>query len=61
MNTHGDISFFACMATVQEAGIIGTNPGEAMFIIKRTTWDHDTAITTVRLAFAPGYSMRTVI
>ena len=32
-----------------------------VFVVDRTTWDDDAAITTVRLTYAPGYRIRTVI
>lgn len=59
--THGDISFCAGTASNLETQLLGAQTGNALFIIERTTWDHDVAITIVRLAFAPGYRMRTVI
>ena len=59
--TRGDIAFAATGATKQEAGILGIEAGEALFVIERRTWDGDMAITSVRLTFAPGYRMHTTI
>lgn len=59
--TAGDIAFSATGASQQEAEIFRTPPGEALFVIERITWDSETAITSVRLTFAPGYRMRTTI
>jgi GntR family histidine utilization transcriptional repressor len=59
--THGDIAFTAAGACPKEAKILGTQTGEALFVIERKTWNDTTAITSVRLAFAPGYRMQTVI
>lgn len=59
--THGDIAFSAAGATEREAEILGIRPAEALFVIERLTWNDQTAITSVRLTFAPGYRMQTVI
>jgi GntR family histidine utilization transcriptional repressor len=59
--THGDIAFTAASATVFEAEILGTERTSALFVIERLTWENETAITSARLAFAPGYRMQTVI
>ena len=59
--THGDIAFSAEAATTEQADILQTAPGAAVFTITRTTWDHDRAITVVRLTYAPGYSIHTTI
>jgi len=53
--THGDIA----QATTGEAEILKTKRNEALFVIERLTWHDETAITSARLAFAPGYRMRT--
>jgi GntR family histidine utilization transcriptional repressor len=57
--TDGDISFSAANASCEEAEYLGTSEGTAIFTIDRATWDRDTPITSVRLAYAPGYRMRT--
>lgn len=59
--TTGDIAFSAEAATGAEAAILGTEPGAALFVIDRTTWDGDRPVTWVRLAYAPGYRMQTMI
>lgn len=59
--THGDIGFSARPAGPEEAGALNVAPGAALFVIDRTTWDHDRAITVVRLSYAPGYQIRSVI
>ncbi|SLN57691.1 HTH-type transcriptional repressor YvoA [Roseovarius litorisediminis] len=59
--THGDISFTAEAAAGAEADLLGTARGAPVFVIDRTTWDHDRAITTVRLSYAPGYRIRTSV
>ena len=59
--THGDIVFSAEAATREQAELLKTDPGAAVFAITRTTWDHDRAITVVRLTYAPGYAIHTTI
>lgn len=57
----GDIAFSARAAGSHEAEILDCNPGEALFIIDRSTWTDERIITSVRLTFAPGYRMHTMI
>ena len=57
--THGDIVFRALNASAEEAELLETKTAKALFEIERTTWDHDTALTTVRLVFHAGYQMNT--
>ncbi len=59
--TQGDIAFSATTATKPVADRLGAKQGAAIFVIDRTTWDHDQAITIVRLSYAPGYQIRTMI
>lgn len=59
--TRGDVSFSAKNATSEEAEVFGTEPGAALFVLDRTTWRDDTAITTVRFCFAPGHRVHTEI
>ncbi len=59
--TNGDISFTAEMASAEQARLLNTDTGAAVFVIDRTTWDHDQTITTVRLTYAPGYRIHTAI
>lgn len=58
--TTGDIAFSAETAA-DEAAVLGVAPGAALFVIDRTTWDGDRPVTWVRLAYAPGYRMQTMI
>ena len=57
--TYGDIAFSAANASEVEAEVLGVPPGTALFITERTTWSGDTPITSVRLAYAPGYRLHT--
>jgi len=59
--SRGDFTFSAANATVEEAEILDIRPGTALFVVERMTWDGPVLITSVRLAFAPGYQMRTAI
>lgn len=59
--TRGDIAFSSANATEPMAEQLGTNPGAAVFVVDRTTWDQDKAITTVRLCYAPGYCICTTV
>ncbi|MBI1219547.1 MAG: UTRA domain-containing protein [Rhodobacteraceae bacterium] len=59
--TYGDIAFSAESATPDEAALLGVAPGAALFVTERTTWAGDQPITSVRLAYAPGYRLRTVV
>ncbi|WP_108815757.1 GntR family transcriptional regulator [Loktanella sp. Alg231-35] len=59
--THGDIAFSAANATEGEAQALGCAPGAALFIIDRLTWNRSKAVTKVRIVFAPGHQMRTVL
>lgn len=59
--TRGDISFTAEEATAKEAELLGIKAGSALFVVERATWRRSEAITLVRLAYAPGYRVTTVI
>ncbi|NUB43542.1 UTRA domain-containing protein [Fertoebacter nigrum] len=59
--TTGDIAFSAANATAHEAEVLGLAPGTALFITERCTWSGDRAITAVRLAYAPGYRLHTMV
>jgi GntR family histidine utilization transcriptional repressor len=59
--THGDIAFSAEAASDSQAELLSTAPGTPVFAITRVTWDHTRAITVVRLIYAPGYSIHSVI
>ncbi|MCC0014928.1 MAG: UTRA domain-containing protein [Rhodobiaceae bacterium] len=56
--TRGDFVLCAANASRTEADILDTKPGAALFIVERTTWNLDMPITSVRLAYAPGYQVR---
>ena len=57
--THGDIDFSAKNASQREATLLKTKPNTALFVISRTTWDHEKAVTLVELVFHAGHRKRT--
>lgn len=59
--TGGDIRFSAAAASEAEAASLAIEAGLPIFVVERTTWNEDTPITWVRLAYPPGYSMTTRI
>lgn len=59
--THGDIAFSAIQAKKPEADMLSVDLHSALFAIDRVTWDHAASVTKVRLLFAPGYQLRTVL
>ena len=59
--TSGDISFSALNASDKEAQILCVDRQTALFIVERQTWLGSLPITSVRLAYAPGFKMQTVI
>lgn len=59
--TTGDIAFSAASASAEEAEVLGLAECAALFIVERSTWERDLPVTTVRLAYAPGYRLRTVV
>lgn len=59
--SHGEISFSAIEAGAEDATALGCPQGSALFAIDRLTWDADASVTKVRLLFAPGHQMRTVL
>ncbi|TMV36645.1 UTRA domain-containing protein, partial [Thioclava sp. BHET1] len=59
--TYGDISFSAANAHAEEAAHLDVAAGTALFIVERTTWAGDAPVTSVRLAYAPGYRLHTVV
>lgn len=52
-----DMAFSAENADARDARLLETRQGTALLILQRTTWNDLGAITSVRLAFHPGYSM----
>ena len=59
--SRGDIQFSAANVTETEARILRCRVGEAIFVVDRITWNKDQSVTSVRLAYAPGYNMRSQI
>lgn len=59
--SRGDIQFSAANVTAEEAEILRCDAGQAIFVIDRTTWNKDQSVTSVRLAYAPGFHMRSQI
>ncbi len=57
----GAITFLAEVATTTEAQLLQCKVGEGLFTIDRTTLGEKHAITFVRLSFAAGYQITTVI
>ena len=53
--TNGDIDFSAKNASHREAKILATKLNTALFVISRTTWDHNTILTMVELVFHAGH------
>lgn len=54
----GDIAFSAANADARDARLLETRQGTALLVLNRTTWNDLGAITTVRLAFHPGYMLK---
>ncbi len=59
--SRGEYSFSAANASAPEARLLGCDAGAALFVVNRTTWAGDAPITSVRLAYAPGHVMETVV
>lgn len=57
--SHGEIVFSAASATAREAEHLGVPQGAALFVIERTTWLADSAITFVRMHYREDYRMVT--
>jgi len=52
-----EVRFLAKKATPQEAELLETEAGEALFVMERTTWSDSAPITRVRAIAAPGYQL----
>jgi len=52
-----DMAFSAENANARDARLLETRQGSALLILQRTTFNDLGAITTVRVAFHPGYAM----
>lgn len=59
--TDGEIAFSAVNAGDEEAALLACPLNAALFAIDRLTWDTQASVTKVRLLFAPGHQMRTVL
>jgi GntR family histidine utilization transcriptional repressor len=57
----GDITFSAASASAEEALVFGVAEGTPLFIVERTTWTAEAAITSVRLTHAPGYRLHAMV
>ncbi|MCC6007429.1 MAG: UTRA domain-containing protein [Rhodobacteraceae bacterium] len=59
--TEGTLSLSAAAAEAHIAAHLGCAPGSAVFVLERVTRMRETAITWVRMTYAPGYRMTTAI
>ncbi|WP_108879414.1 UTRA domain-containing protein [Anderseniella sp. Alg231-50] len=59
--SRGEFTFSAANATAAESQLLDCPRDAAVFIVNRSTFVVDDAITAVRLVYGPGYSMRTVV
>lgn len=59
--SRGEFTFSAGNATAAESHLLNCPEDAALFIVNRSTWVVDDAITAVRLIYAPGFSMKTVV
>jgi GntR family histidine utilization transcriptional repressor len=57
--SRADLRFYAQNAGEYHAKLLDTQPGEALFVMERTTWIGDAPITTVKAVTAPGYQLLT--
>ncbi len=57
----GEFTFSAGNATGAESHLLNCPRDAAVFVVYRSTWVVDDAITAVRLVYGPGYSMKTVV
>lgn len=56
-----DIRFYAIKASATDARLLDTDPGEALFVMERTTFIGPAPITTVKAVTKPGYQLLTQI
>ncbi len=54
-----EVRFLAKNATHHEAELLSADPGDAVFVMERTTWINKAPITMVRAIAAPGYQLVT--
>lgn len=57
--SRAELAFSAENATAEDARLLGTEPGRALLILHRATWNDLGPITAVRVAFQPGYRLET--
>lgn len=55
--TRGEVALSAKPAEARVAGHLGTEQGAPLFTMDRTTWLDTRPVTTMRLHYAPGYSL----
>jgi GntR family histidine utilization transcriptional repressor len=56
---HAELAFSAENASRRDARLLETQPGQALLILYRTTWNDLGPITTVKVAFQPGHILGT--
>lgn len=59
--TTGTMTFSAINAKGETANILQVAEQTALFVVERTTWDNDVAITDAQMIYAEGYRMRTSV
>jgi len=59
--TNGDIAFSALRANKTIANRMDAKLNDALFVIDRTTWNDQVAITSVRMIFHADYQMQTTL
>ena len=59
--SRGEFGFSASNASIAESRILNCPPDAALFVVNRSTWVADQPVTAVRLAYAPGFSMKTTV
>ncbi len=59
--TRGEFGLSAASATATEATLLGLEEGAPLLIIDRITFNHEQAITSVRLSYPPGYRVQTTL
>ena len=57
--SNGDVIFYAINADSLVADSIGTEEGNAVFVVERTTWSKNDVITTLKLFYKQGYQLYT--
>ena len=57
--SRADLRFYAQNAGEYYAKFLDTTPGEALFVMERTTWIGTAPITSVKAVAAPGYQLLT--